>query len=714
MDSSSMLTLDCQTSEYFPSEDCVLPSQDGELYQVECHAKDNENNADESVEVVEVGLDLLDGEDSNNVHNDSEDTMDAFETDNMNPDALLIDESPITTLENFKLEVPNEEEDPIIHSYNQISNEEILENYTGNTTEPTNQDYTDTVIEHHSKNEHRIQNDIILTEDTSQEYIIAEASIEDTIESSYDNTEASIEDYKDSIQYKTEVANKERIITEDRNEEFIIAEDTNEEYIATEESSVPESYHISTNEIPVQDYNFAIDTNTGVQNYVFCVDDRHDSAVVSGDNGDIVYETDDQTVLHQNYEDGAEDDNILEVVINEEESSSDQVQLNTELTEEETLLNIDESWIEEEEIEANDPSSESYNEEQINEMISRTRKPGRKKRRRPNIEEGDDDFKDIRNLKNILGEELSRIESLSTFRTELRGTRQKNTVSNKTRPSSPPPGSYQCSECGKHFTRKFSLNAHLSVHFGMSNYKCPLCDKYFIQMCHLKDHIRAHGGLTPFGCSYCEKRFTRQSDLKRHLQQHMGVKYSCDICSKMFTSQHGLRYHLKAHKGLKPYVCEICNKAYALRTSLLSHAKTHHSTTTGPSSDYSTLVQNALSSSSPSTTKNSLGSRENSHTVQENSLIVRENPIASSFHHSIFQQLELVDQEQEGSENPTSVNYIEYRRTPSPRLEGEEEESDPLGFAEEEVMDVMVKEEVVVEEVEEEDLVDVIGEEIEI
>ncbi|KAL1449085.1 hypothetical protein WDU94_000320, partial [Cyamophila willieti] len=111
-DSSSMVMLDCQTSEYFPSENGEFLSEDVELYQVECANAECGNDGDddeESVEFVEVGLDELnDNEEENEVHNDSEDTMDAFETD-MNPDPL-VEGSSITipsSLEIFKLELPD-------------------------------------------------------------------------------------------------------------------------------------------------------------------------------------------------------------------------------------------------------------------------------------------------------------------------------------------------------------------------------------------------------------------------------------------------------------------------------------------------------------------------------------------------------------------------------------------------------------------------------
>ncbi|KAI5692988.1 hypothetical protein M8J75_005270 [Diaphorina citri] len=173
------------------------------------------------------------------------------------------------------------------------------------------------------------------------------------------------------------------------------------------------------------------------------------------------------------------------------------------------------------------------------------------------------------NLDHMTGDELSQLVSLSTFRSQLRGARE-------IRPRDPlatTTSAYQCGECGKQFTRKFSLNAHLHVHYGSSNYKCPLCGKFFIQLCHMKDHIQAHGGLKPYVCTYCGKAFVRASDLKRHIDAHLGVKkFACETCGKLFSSKHGLKYHMRT----KPYSCPICiGKSYVQASALAAHMKCH-------------------------------------------------------------------------------------------------------------------------------------------
>ena len=52
---------------------------------------------------------------------------------------------------------------------------------------------------------------------------------------------------------------------------------------------------------------------------------------------------------------------------------------------------------------------------------------------------------------------------------------------------------FQCHVCGKHFTRKSSLNTHLITHtFTANKFKCDICGKSFTQKGCVKTHMLVH------------------------------------------------------------------------------------------------------------------------------------------------------------------------------------------------------------------------------
>ncbi|KAJ1328921.1 ankyrin repeat domain-containing protein 50 [Microdochium nivale] len=56
-----------------------------------------------------------------------------------------------------------------------------------------------------------------------------------------------------------------------------------------------------------------------------------------------------------------------------------------------------------------------------------------------------------------------------------------------------------------------------------ARYNCSLCGKNFTRKAIRDDHVKAHYGERPHECSLCEKRFTRANDLRRHRKQrHSG------------------------------------------------------------------------------------------------------------------------------------------------------------------------------------------------
>ncbi|XP_041422830.1 gastrula zinc finger protein XlCGF57.1-like [Xenopus laevis] len=122
-------------------------------------------------------------------------------------------------------------------------------------------------------------------------------------------------------------------------------------------------------------------------------------------------------------------------------------------------------------------------------------------------------------------------------------------------------GEFHCTECGKSFACKVSLEEHVKLHTEEKPFPCTDCGKLFAGKSSLQNHQRIHCGAKLFHCAECGKRFSQKVTLHLHQSVHTGEKpFTCKECGRSFSKKDNLRRHKKVH--IMEKTCAQCGKCF--------------------------------------------------------------------------------------------------------------------------------------------------------
>ena len=120
------------------------------------------------------------------------------------------------------------------------------------------------------------------------------------------------------------------------------------------------------------------------------------------------------------------------------------------------------------------------------------------------------------------------------------------------------PKSYDCDFCGKYFSLKGNLKAHMKA---IHNMDLPNTEKKY------------------FNCEFCDESFSKLRQLKKHTKEVHEVKElpKCEQCDAEFKTNGKLNRHVReVHEREKPFTCETCGESFITEQTIKRHINAMH------------------------------------------------------------------------------------------------------------------------------------------
>jgi len=149
---------------------------------------------------------------------------------------------------------------------------------------------------------------------------------------------------------------------------------------------------------------------------------------------------------------------------------------------------------------------------------------------------------------------------------------------------------FKCVKCDKVYSKRQYLKDHQKVHEDDTHpvqYECQICGRNYTSKSTLRAHIaHVHKRNKTYKCKVCDKTFGNRNTLSAHMAKHRKEEFmnpsswmgsmECNICKRKFEHKGSLNMHMKIHEPKPVKTCAECGATFSKQRLLSSHLKRIH------------------------------------------------------------------------------------------------------------------------------------------